>query len=65
MDEGDSVIMVHRDGSLKKDLKLPADDEEIYKELKKVWEARENRTVYFTVMSAVGKGKIISARTNE
>jgi hypothetical protein len=32
--------LIQEDGTLKTDLKLPVDDEELFPELKKIWEER-------------------------
>lgn len=64
VDEDDFATLVLPDGDLKTDLKLPIEDEELYNELKSVWEKNnDTATVLFTVQRAVGKEKIISART--
>ena len=60
------VSLILDDGSLKEDLKLPKDDDEIAKELQKIWDGRaDNAQVYFTVISAVGQEKLISGRIKE
>lgn len=63
IDEDDFVSAILPDGDLKTDLKLPKDDPETYKELKKVWDERGDKTIYFTIQRAVGKEKFISARS--
>ena len=50
------------DGTLKDDLKLAREDEDVHKELKKMWEERGDKLVFFTVLAAVGKEKYISGR---
>ena len=64
-EDDDFVSLILPDGGLKEDLKLPVEDEVIYQELKKVWDNRGDSQVYFSVLSAVGKEKIVSARTKE
>jgi hypothetical protein len=49
------VSLILNDGSLKNDLKLPVDDEDLYLELKKIWDDREDKTVYFSYIAACGK----------
>jgi translation initiation factor 5A len=63
IDEDDFVSVILPDGDLKTDLKLPAEDEEIYNELKKSWEERGEKTIYFTIQRAVGKEKFVSTRS--
>ena len=63
IDEDDFVSAILPDGDLKTDLKLPKDDEETYEGLKKVWDERGDKTIYFTIQRAVGKEKFISARS--
>ena len=53
------------DGDLKSDLKLPVEDEDLYKVLKKMWEDRGDKQVFFTIQRAVGKEKYISGRYKE
>lgn len=66
VNEDDFVSLILPDGSLKEDLKLPVGDEEIYKELKKIWDENNDKSqVFFTVISACGQEKIIAARTKE
>ena len=55
-----SVIL--EDGDLKMDLKLPTDDEETYKNLKKIWEDRGDKQVFYTIQKATGLEKYISGR---
>lgn len=64
-EDDDFVSVVLEDGSLKADLKLPVDDEETCKELRKVWETRGDKLVYFTLLKACGKEKYVSGRTKE
>ena len=64
-EDDDFVSCILDDGSLKEDLKLPTDDEDCYKELKKIWESRGDKSVWFTLLKACGKEKYISARTKE
>lgn len=61
----DFVSVILEDGSLKEDLKLPADDEVTYKELKKMWEDAGDKQVYFTILKACGREKFISGRYKE
>lgn len=63
IDEDDFVSCILPDGDLKTDLKLPKEDEELYDELKKVWDERADATVFFTILKAVGKEKFVGART--
>ena len=63
IDEDDFVSVILPDGDLKTDLKLPVDDEEVYGDLKKIWDDRGEKTIYFTIQRAVGKEKFISARS--
>ena len=63
IDEDDFVSVILPDGDLKTDLKLPADDEEVFNELKKAWDERGEKTIYFTIQKAVGKEKFISVRS--
>lgn len=61
--EDDFVSLIRPDGTLKEDLKLPIADEEVYKELKEMWENnKDNGQVFFTVISAVKQEKIVSGR---
>jgi len=63
IDEDDFVSLIQDDGSLKSDLKLPGNDEEVYKELKAMWENnKDNGQVFFSIISAVGQEKIVSGR---
>jgi translation initiation factor 5A len=62
IDEDDFVTCILPDGDLKTDLKLPVEDEECYAELKKSWDERGDKTIYFTIQRAVGKEKFISTR---
>jgi hypothetical protein len=41
---------------------LPTDDEEIYNDLKKVWDERGDSDVFFTLQSACEKDKWVSGR---
>ena len=62
-EDDDFVTLIEADGSLKTDLKLPVGDEELYAELKKIWnDNHDNSQVYFSVIRAVGQEKIISGR---
>lgn len=63
IDEDDFVSVILPDGDLKSDLKLPKEDEDTYKELKKVWDERGENTVLYTIQKACGKEKFVSART--
>jgi translation initiation factor 5A len=65
IDEDDFVSAILDDGSLKMDLKLPTDDEEIYGQLSKMWKERGDKSVYFTIQKAVGKEKYIAGRYKE
>ena len=49
------------DGSLKEDVKLPADDEELSNEVKRLID--EGKDVWVSIISACGQEKIISTRT--
>lgn len=63
IDEDGFVSLILEDGSLKADVKLPVDDEEIFDELKKVWDDNNGKVpVLFTLIRAVGKEKFVSAR---
>ena len=63
IDEDDFVSLIQDDGSLKSDLKLPVNDEEVYKELKAMWENNKDKgQVFFSVTSAVGQEKIVTGR---
>lgn len=59
------VSLILNDGSLKEDIKIPYGDEEIAKELQKVWEERGESQVYFTLLSACGQDKLVAARRKE
>lgn len=63
INEDDFVSLIQNDGTLKENLKLPVADEELYNELKKVWDERGDQTVLFSIISACGNEKIVSART--
>ncbi len=63
VDEDDFVSLILEDGSLKTDLKLPVADEEVYKELKSLWENNKDKgQVYFSITSAVKQEKLVSGR---
>jgi|GEM_PF-3902752 len=63
IDDDDFVSLIQDDGSLKSDLKLPVNDEEVYKELKALWKNNKDKgQVFFSVTSAVGQEKIVSGR---
>lgn len=63
IDDDDFVSLIQDDGSLKSDLKLPVNDEEVYKELKTMWENNKDKgQVFFSVTSAVGQEKIVTGR---
>lgn len=64
-DDDEFTSLVKPDGTLKTDLKLPVDDEELYAELRKIWDNRGDSEVYFSVISACGKEKIVSGRKKE
>lgn len=55
IDEDGFVSLIQNDGSLKEDLKLPIEDEELYAELKKIWDERGDNSVLYTIQSACGK----------
>jgi translation initiation factor 5A len=60
--EGDNTCtMLKADGTLKEDLKLPADDEELSAEIKKALD--EGKEVHVTIIAACGQEKIVSMRT--
>lgn len=59
------VSLLEKDGSLKEDIKLPA-DAELAAGLKKCWEENNNNAqVYFTMITACGNSKFISFRIKE
>lgn len=63
IDDDDFVSLIKDDGSLKSDLKLPVNDEDVYKELKAMWENNKDKgQVFFSVISAVKQEKIVSGR---
>jgi hypothetical protein len=63
IDEDEFVSIILKNGDLKRDLKLPAEDPEVYKELKKAWdENHEKNSIYFTALSAIGTEKFVSCR---
>lgn len=63
IDDDDFVSLIQDDGSLKSDLKLPVNDEDVYKELKAMWENNKDKgQVFFSVTSAVGQEKIVTGR---
>lgn len=63
IDEDDFVHAINEeDGSLKQDLKLPTDDEETYKELKKLWSERGERLVYLTVLNSTVSADALAAK---
>ena len=55
IDDDDFVSLILPNGELKADLKLPIGDEEVYKQLKAMWESNKDKedTILFTIMSAV------------
>ena len=61
-DDDDFVSAIVEDGTLKDDLKLAREDEDIYKDLRKIWEERGDRLVFFTILAAVEKEKYIAGR---
>jgi translation initiation factor 5A len=61
--EDEFASLINDDGSLKENLKLPKEDEEVYNELRKCWDEKGESSCFFTVISACGQEKIISART--
>jgi len=51
------------DGDLKSDLRLPKEDDEVYNDLKKLWQENNDKsTVFFTVQSACDMEKLVSGR---
>ena len=65
-EDDDFVTLIEEDGSLKENLKLPVADEELYAELKKLWnENHEKSQVFFSVIRACGQEKIITGRVKE
>ena len=57
------VSLILADGSLKEDLKLPDNDEEIFNDLTKLWnENKDKNQIFFTIIKAVGQEKIIAGR---
>lgn len=65
INEDEFVSCILDNGDLKEDLKLPVADEEIYGELKKMWDARGDKSVYFTILKACGQEKYIAGRYKE
>ena len=65
IDEDEFVSVILDDGDLKMDLKLAADDEETFKNLKKIWDERGEKQVFFTILKACGMEKYISGRYKE
>jgi translation initiation factor 5A len=59
------VSAIQDNGELKEDLKLPTEDEELFPVLKKMWEERGDKSVYFTILKACGQEKWISGRYKE
>jgi translation elongation factor IF5A len=52
--EDNFVSFILETGELKEDLKLPVEDQEVYQELKKLWDDNNAKgQVYFTIISAV------------
>ena len=60
--EDDFVSAIEEDGGLYNTLKLPTEDDETYKELRKMWDDRGEKQVFFTVLRAVGQQKWVSGR---
>ena len=60
--EDDFVSAIQEDGDLYNTLKLPVEDDETYKELRKMWDDRGEKQVFFTVLRAVGQQKWVSGR---
>lgn len=65
IDEDEFVHAILEDGDLKSDLKMPVDDDETYKTLKGIWDARGDKQVFFTILKACGKEKYIAGRYKE
>ena len=65
IDEDDFVSAILEDGDLKTDLKLDAGDDETYQTLKKMWDDRGEKLVYFTILKACGREKYVSGRYKE
>ncbi len=65
INEDDFVSCILDNGDLKEDLKMPVADEEIYPTLKKMWNERGDKSVYFTILKACGQEKYISGRYKE
>jgi hypothetical protein len=59
------VSLLTDTGELNETLKLPQDDEQVFNELTKAWNEKGESSCFFTVISACGTEKIISARTKE
>ena len=67
-EDDDFVSLILEDGSLKEDLKISSDesDHQLRADLLKVWnDNHENGQVFYTVISAVGKEKIVSGRARD
>jgi translation initiation factor 5A len=63
--EDNFVTLIKADHSLKEDIKLPTEKEEA-KKLKDVFEQnRDGCTVYFTIIRAIGKEKIVGVRSEK
>ena len=62
VDEDDFVSAIMEDGDLKTDLKLDSGESETYNELKKMWEDRGDKGVFFTILRACGREKYVSGR---
>lgn len=65
IDEDGFVSLILPDNSLKEDLKLPSEKDEA-KHFREVFELnKENCSIYFTIIKACGKEKIISVRSEK
>ena len=62
LDDDYFVSSIIEDGTLKDDLKLAREDEETFKDLRKMWEERGDKLVFYTILAAVGREKYISGR---
>lgn len=56
------VSAILEDRSLKTDLRLAKEDEETFKTMKRMWEERGDRLVFFSILKAIGQEKYISGR---
>lgn len=63
VNEDGFVSLIEKDGSLKEDVRLPA-DAELNDTLLACWnESNNNYLIYFTLISACGQSKFVSCRT--